>query len=250
MSPLVSKFHRALRIAAIPAAGLLAGCAQLPEGADYSDPYEAKNRGVHETNVEIDRTLFGDGKQKGIVPTFPRPVSKGFINFAANLAAPGDVVNRVLQAKPKPAIETTLRFVINTTIGIGGLFDPATAMGLEKDETDFGETLAVWGSGEGDYIVLPLLGPSTERDALGIVVDLALDPLNTLLPSPESTYALGAAAASSAASRQVNADLVESILYESADGYAQARIIYLQNRRYELGEDVYTIDPYEDPYGR
>ncbi|MCV2864126.1 VacJ family lipoprotein [Albidovulum sediminicola] len=246
----MSSNFRVAPLGLIAAAGLLAGCAQLPEGAEFSDPYEAKNRGVHDTNVEIDRTLFGDGKQKGIIPTFPRPLAKGFINFASNLAAPGDVVNRVLQGKPKPAIETTLRFVINTTVGIGGLFDPATAMGIEKDETDFGETLAVWGSGEGDYIVIPIIGPSTERDAVGFVVDLVLDPLNVLLPRPESSYALVAAAASSAASRQVNADLVESILYESADGYAQARIIYLQNRRYELGEDIYVIDPYEDPYGQ
>lgn len=246
----MSSNFRVAPLGLIAAAGLLAGCAQLPDGAEFSDPYEAKNRAVHDTNVEIDRTLFGDGKQKGIIPTFPRPLAKGFINFASNLAAPGDVVNRVLQGKPKPAIETTLRFVINTTVGIGGLFDPATAMGIEKDETDFGETLAVWGSGEGDYIVIPIIGPSTERDAVGFVVDLVLDPLNVLLPRPESSYALVAAAASSAASRQVNADLVESILYESADGYAQARIIYLQNRRYELGEDIYVIDPYEDPYGQ
>ncbi|MEZ5759583.1 MAG: VacJ family lipoprotein [Paracoccaceae bacterium] len=250
MPRLTSIFPYAVRLGAISVACLLSACAHLPEGAEYNDPYEAKNRAVHATNLEIDTTLFGDGKKKGIVPTFPRPVAKGFINFASNLAAPGDVVNRVLQGKPGPAIETTVRFVINTTVGIGGLFDPATAMGLEKDETDFGETLTVWGSGEGDYIVLPVLGPSTERDAIGMVVDLALDPLNTLLPRPESTYALGAAAASSAASRQVNADLVESILYESADSYAQARIIYLQNRRYQLGEDIYVIDPYEDPYGQ
>ncbi|MCV2867869.1 VacJ family lipoprotein [Defluviimonas sp. WL0002] len=246
----MSSLFRSARLGLIPAVGIIAGCAHLPEGAEYSDPYETKNRGVHDTNVSIDRTLFGDGEKKGIVPTFPRPVAKGFINFASNLASPGDVLNRVLQGKPGPAIETTVRFVVNTTVGIGGLFDPATAMGLEKDETDFGETLAVWGSGEGDYIVLPILGPSTERDALGMVVDLAIDPLTAIIPNPASNFAIAAAAASSAASRQVNADLVESILYESADGYAQARIIYLQNRRYELGEDIYVFDPYEDPYGQ
>lgn len=245
MSPF---FHRIARLGVLSLAGFAAACAQVPVGAQYSDPYEARNRKVHRFNVAMDTFLFGNKEKDGIVPTFPRPIAKGFVNFAENLSAPNDVVNRVLQGRPGKAIETTVRFLVNTTVGIGGLFDPATAMGMEKDETDFGETLTVWGSGEGSYVELPFFGPSTARDTLGMVVDLATDPVTLLLPRPESTYALGAWVVSAAPERQANEAFVEDVLYGSADSYAQARLIYLQNRRYELGEEVEVFDPYEDPY--
>ena len=122
-------------------------------------------------------------------------------------------------------------------------------MGMDKDETDFGETLTVWGSGEGAYVELPFFGPSSQRDALGMVVDLAMDPVRVFLPRPQSYYALGAWVVSGAPERQQNAAFIEDVLYGSADSYAQARLIYLQNRRYELGEEVEIFDPYEDPYG-
>jgi len=236
-------------MAVLPLAGLAAGCAHVPVGAEFSDPYEEHNREVHRFNLAVDTFLFGNGDKKGVVPTFPKPIAKGLTNFAANLSTPNDIVNRVLQGRPGKAIETSVRFLVNTTVGIGGLFDPATAMGMEKDETDFGETLTVWGSGEGDYVVLPFYGPSSERDVIGMVVDVVTDPVRLLLPKPESTYALGASVVSVAPDRQTNAAFIEDVLYGSADSYAQSRLIYLQNRRYELGEEVEVFDPYEDPYG-
>ena len=113
-------------------------------------------------------------------------MERGIANFAANLDAPGDVLNSLLQGRPAPAAQNTLRFAVNTIFGIGGLFDTATALGLPADPTDFGETLHVWGVGEGNYTEVPFLGPKTERDLVGTVVDIAANPVSLLLPSPES----------------------------------------------------------------
>lgn len=227
----------------------LAACSPAPPGADIHDPYEVQNRRVHEANREIDRTfLRGTSGTYGDV--IPEPVRRGLSNFSSNLDLPGDVVNNILQGRLEPAVQNTFRFVINTTVGIGGIFDPATSIGVAHDPTDFGETLHVWGAPEGAYLEVPFIGPSTERDLAGKVVDMALNPLNLVLESPEREYALGAKVMSRFGDRYRYSDFIDSILYESADSYAQARLLYLQNRRYELGQEVEeeAYDPYEDIY--
>ncbi len=228
----------------------LAACTAAQPGAEFNDPYEAQNRAVHDANKEIDRTLFGGGGQKGVVPALPVPLARGLSNATANLSAPSNVVNSVLQGRPEPAVTNTLRFVINSTVGIAGLFDPASAIGIARDDTDFGETLSVWGAPEGAYQELPFLGPSTERDTAGKIVDWVLDPVGNLVGAPESTYITGVRLGGKIGDRQRFADTYESILYGSADSYAQARLLYLQNRRFDLGEEAAVIDPYEDPYGQ
>jgi len=122
--------------------------------------------------------------------------------------------------------------------------------------TDFGETLHVWGAGEGAYVELPFLGPSTARDATGTLVDLVLNPIQLLLPPDEAMAATVTKLFSRLGDRDRFSATVESILYDSADSYAQARLLYLQNRRFGLGQagaaegaDGAFIDPYEDPYG-
>ena len=133
---------------------------------------------------------------------------------------------------------------------VAGIFDPASAMGIYEDDTDFGETLHVWGAPEGAFLVVPLAGPTTERDLLGSVVDIVIDPVNTLISTPESYYATAAKVGGKIADRQRFGDTVDSILYESADSYAQMRLLYLQNRHFELGIEADVFDPYEDPYGQ
>lgn len=226
----------------------LAACSAPEPGAEFNDPYETQNRAVHEENLAVDRALFGGGKPDR-KPFLPQPVADGLSNFAGNLGTPGDVVNNVLQARPKPAITNTVRFLINTTVGIGGIFDPATAMGLYADETDFGETLHVWRAREGAYLVVPMAGPTTERDLVGTVVDAFIDPVGALVGPPESYYLGAAKLGGKVADRQRFGDTIDSVLYESADSYAQMRLIYLQNRHFELGIEADVFDPYEDPYG-
>ncbi|MGQ0566549.1 MAG: MlaA family lipoprotein [Gemmobacter sp.] len=243
------------RAAALSAVLALVACGPAPAPLGINDPNEAANREVHEANKAVDRALVGPASNAygGAVPG---PLRQGLSNVAGNLNLPGDVVNGVLQGRPGPAAENTLRFLVNSTIGIGGLFDPARAMGIDGKTTDFGETLHVWGFPEGAYVELPILGPSTSRDVAGRVVDVALDPIRLLLPRREGAVATVAGAASRLGDRYRFDNTVDSILYDSADSYAQARLLYLQNRRFELGQTGGTgtdddgfIDPYADDSG-
>lgn len=229
----------------------LAACAPAPIASGITDPHEAQNREVHALNREIDQVVFRP-LSRGYGGGVPGPFRQGVANFAANVDLPRSAVNGLLQFRPQDAMHNTLRFVVNTTVGIGGLFDPATAIGLPARDTDFGETLHIWGFGEGNYVELPVIGPSTERDTVGAVVDLALNPLSYVLPKPESYAPTVAQALSNVGDRYTYGTTVDSILYESADSYAQARVLYLENRRYELrrfgGAGAAEEDDYLDPY--
>ncbi len=223
------------------------GPATLPPGDQIEDQYEARNRAAHELNLSLDRAVLGptsDAYGNGI----PEPVREGVSNFASNLNQPSYVVNNLLQFRLGEAAQNTLRFAINTTVGLGGLFDPATAIGVPAESTDFGETLHIYGVGEGDYIVHPVLGPSTSRDTVGMVVDFVLNPLRHYIDTPESYYLTATSVASGLDSRYQFDGTIDSVLYESADSYAQLRSLYLQQRRFELGGSSDAGFGYEDPY--
>lgn len=251
--PVVRPSLRGLvRVAVLSGAVLLSACAPAPVAQGINDPYEAQNRKFHAFNRGLDRALVRPAADAYSI--LPEPVERGVANFARNLDAPGDVVNNLLQGRVAPAGQNTLRFAVNTIFGIGGLFDTATALGLPAAPTDFGETLHVWGVGEGAYIEAPFLGPKTSRDLVGTIVDIAANPVSLALEHPDNLYATGAKVGSSLGDRARYSDTVDSILYESADSYAQARLLYLQNRRFALGQaagqsgDEDFVDPYEDPY--
>jgi phospholipid-binding lipoprotein MlaA len=143
-------------------------------------------------------------------------------------------------------VHNLFRFAINSTLGIAGLFDPATSMGLEARDSDFGQTLHVWGVGEGAFVEMPVFGPRTERDAWGTVVDIALNPTRIILPADVPT--VEARAVQLVDARHSFGSTIDGVLYDSADSYALSRSIYLQNRRFFLAEgqsDVY-FDPYDD----
>ena len=231
---------------------LLASCAAAPVAQGINDPFESANRGVHSFNVAAD-TFAVRPVAKVYGAVLPNPVKAGVNNFADNLDGPGDVLNNILQGRIGNAGQNTLRFAVNTTMGVAGLFDAATAIGIPEAHTDFGETLHVWGASEGAYLELPLLGPSTVRDASGRVVDALINPMRFVLEQPESTYSTAANIGSKLGDRSRFMDTFDSILYESADGYAQARLLYLGKRRFRLGQtagDATFEDPYEDPYAK
>lgn len=241
---------RALRpaVALIAALALgMAACAPAPPATGIHDPYEATNRKTHAFNKQLDSAFFR-GDPADTSP--PGPLTKTLYNVGSNLSLPGKVLNSLLQGRPEPAVKNTFRFFINSTIGLGGIFDPAgTDFSLPETDTDFGETLHVWGVGEGNYQELPIFGPSTTRDTVGMVVDFVIDPLNAL-PDKERIAAGALRFGGKIAKRDMYGTTVDSILYDSADSYAQSRLLYLQNRRYELnGEeasDANAYDPYED----
>lgn len=226
------------------------GACTAPDGvSEFNDPYEARNRRVHESNTATDKALVRPVAM-AYGTAVPGPVRTGVSNFADNLSLPGAVLNSLLQLRPGDAAQNTTRFFLNSTIGIAGLFDPATAMGAYEVETDFGETLHVWGVREGAYLELPVVGPTTERDFAGKIVDVALNPLRPMA-SAELRQAAGVSKVfARIGDRHEYSDLVDSLLYESADSYAQTRLIYLQTRRHKLGrgDDPDYFDPYDDPY--
>lgn len=214
------------------------------------DPHEAANRETHELNRKLDRALVRPAG-KAYTKVLSDPVEDMIVNFADNLGTPGSIVNQLLQGRFADAGKNTVRFSINTVFGFGGLFNAAGDFGVEANPSDFGETLYVWGLPEGAYVELPLLGPSTERDTAGKVVDFFIDPLGLVIKSPEKYYGTAAGVASKVGQRGRYSDTVDSILYESADSYSQAQMMYLQSRRHELRgekEAVYE-DPYKELYG-
>jgi phospholipid-binding lipoprotein MlaA len=235
----------------------LACCSPAPgaDGVGVHDPYETTNRKVHAFNRSFDRSVtrplgrtFGSGGE-------PSDLTLALIQVGDNLRTPQQAVNRLLQGELGLATQNIYRFVVNSTLGFGGLFDVAGDFGVPADDTDFGQTLHVWGVPEGAYVELPILGPSTERATAGLIVDVFTDPLGQVLTRPERRASLAVRLAGRAAKRNRYGGAVDSVLHESADSYAQSRLIYLQNRRFELsgGEvvpsgDTFT-DPYEDPYG-
>lgn len=237
-------------LAVVLVAALGGGCTRAAPDQAINDPYESQNRAVHGFNIAVDRALFGDGHVKGAIPKIPTPVTIGFSNFASNLGMPNAILNNLLQLKPGPAAQDTLRFAVNSIVGIGGLFDPASTLGIPAKQADFGGTLYTWGVAEGAYLEAPLLGPSTERDLAGTAVDFVIDPFNSVVGRRDAAYINTGRLVAKAGNRQRFANTYESILYDSADSYAQARLLYLQQRHFDLGIAADTPDPYEDPYAQ
>ena len=147
------------------AAVLLAGCAQVPPnaGENPSDPYERVNRNIYAFNDSIDRAVFRPVAETYVEWT-PEWVRTRVSNVVDNLGDPGNAVNNTLQGKVDRGIESLMRFLVNSTFGIAGIFDVADEIGLKRHSEDFGQTLGVWGVGSGSYLVLPILGPSSTRD--------------------------------------------------------------------------------------
>jgi phospholipid-binding lipoprotein MlaA len=143
-----------------------------PGLVDRFDPWEGMNRGIYRFNANFDRYLFLPAL-RGYRFVVPSIVRRGFSNFFSNLGEITTFGNSVLQLSPRKSAGTLGRFVVNTTVGIGGVFDPAWRFGLFRYDEDFGQTLGHYGLGPGPYLVLPILGPSSLRDTFGIMVDTA-----------------------------------------------------------------------------
>ena len=231
-------------LAALGVALGVVACTPAPRAAGISDPHEALNRKVHDFNVKFDQQFFGPASEaygEGV----PGPVRARVRDFAANTTLPSVIVNDLLQGRIEDAGHNAVRFLFNTTIGLAGLFDVATGIGLEERPTDFGETLHVWGAEEGNYVVLPVFGPSTERDAVGIAVDFFTNPLSYVLEPPEKHLPTAANLLNRFDGRYEYAATVEDILYNSQDSYVTARMFYLDNRRFQLSGDETNREIYD-----
>jgi phospholipid-binding lipoprotein MlaA len=217
----------------------LAGCASLPPDSQRSarDPWERLNRTTYKFNDALDRAIVKP-VAKGYVKVTPQPVRTGVTNFFDNLETPITMVNDLLQWQVKAFCNDTARLVLNTTIGIGGLFDPATRAGLDKNDRDFGQTLGVWGVKSGPYVVLPVLGPSDIRDAVGRGADDFANPRHYVKNSWVAWGMWGVRGIDNR-SRLLYAD---SIVTNAYDPYAFIRNAYLQHRDFKVSGGQQTQD--------
>lgn len=230
---------------ALAVLAMLAGCAgrAAVEERHPDDPWEGFNRRVFVFNEAIDRAVLKP-VARGYRTVTPQPVQTGVGNFFSNLGEIRTALNSLLQGKPANAGLSTSRFLINSTVGIGGLWDFATHMGITADEEDFGQTLGAWGVGEGPYLVLPLLGPSTVRDTSGLPLDAYTYPL-TYVDDDKVRYGLTALRIVDA-----RAGFLEQEELIRGDRYVFIRDAYLQRRRFEvsdgeLGDDPFASDEFD-----
>jgi len=228
---------------------LVSGCASVPdEYRDPRDPLESYNRGMHKFNRAVDNAITKP-VAKGYKAITPDPLDRGITNFFNNIADVTSAVNNLLQFKLSRAGSDVGRLVVNTTVGILGFFDVATNMGLPSYKEDMGQTFGYWGDTTSPYLVLPLLGPSTLRDTVGLVGDVFTSPLFNV---EKNRVYWGLIALNVVDTR---ADLLTAgqILEEAAvDPYIFLRDAYLQRRRNQIfdgnpppdpeAEDIFDID--------
>lgn len=211
-----------------------------------NDPHEAINRKFFVINSTLDKVIIRPvSKVYGAL--VPGPIRLIFRNGLRHLEAPGDVINYVLQGNPKEAGTTLKRFVINSTLGIGGAFDIADHLGTPYNPTDFGLTLADWNVGEGRYIVHPLIGPSTARDSFGRLVDIIFSPQSYFgLIADFNFYGVISRGVGVVDKRNRNGELIDNIIFASPDPYVTLRSTYLQRRRSLASDNILGADGMED----
>ncbi len=216
---------------------MLSGCASNVDDSNpyqdvaIQDPLEPLNRVFYKFNSTVDHILLRPAAvvYHGVVPEFGR---KRVHHFLDNMAAPVVMANSLLQGDVENAFVTMWRFILNTTLGVGGLFDFAAEAGLpKKHDEDFGQTLGVWGVESGPYLVLPFIGPSSLRDGPARAADWFMDPFNYALHNGE----IAARTAGDIVDfRSENLDIIDNIYETSLDPYASFRSLYLQRRKAEI----------------
>ena len=212
---------------------LLSGCATAPKATNPNDPYEALNRKVFAFNMAVDDLVFSPAAEV-YTTIVPKPLQTRVSNFYDNIGEVPTVLNDVLQAKPVQALADAWRFVINSTVGIFGIFDVASKIGLKRHYEDFGLTLARWGAKKSPYIMLPLLGPSTVRDTLGIPVNYYLLSVYPHINREVRYYLVGLDLI------DVRANLLPAhkLIKQAFDPYVFVRNAYFQHRNGLINKDV------------
>ncbi|HWX32631.1 MAG TPA: VacJ family lipoprotein [Steroidobacteraceae bacterium] len=221
----------------------LGGCATLPSGKpDPSDRFERVNRSVYSFNRAIDHAVLRP-VARSYVKITPGPVRRSISNFLANIDYPVTIVNDILQGKIRDGLSDVGRFGVNTVVGIGGLFDPASHWGLEKHDEDFGLTLAKWGVRSGPYLMLPILGPSTVRDAPGRLVDRFMTPTAYV----NNTGVQVGYFVIKGVNTRVDLLDTDAVIDSAYDPYAFVRNAWLQRREYQVhGAPPEAVFPEED----
>lgn len=216
------------------------------------DPWERMNRRVHAFNNAVDRAVARP-LAKAYVAVVPQPLRLGVSNFFDNLGSPVTFVNQLLQGRPRDAAQTLGRFLVNSTVGIGGLFDPASALKMKRRSEDFGQTLGVWGWRQSRYVEVPFFGPRTVRDVLGLGADAPLSPIRQI---DEDKVRIGLQGLQLVDTR-VKLLSLDALRDAAPDEYAMTRDAWLQRRNYMIRSGLrhhdeeelpdYLTDPARDP---
>ncbi|MDD3182844.1 MAG: VacJ family lipoprotein [Alphaproteobacteria bacterium] len=237
----------------------LSACSSLPQSKEeraearaINDPIEPINRVIFDVNDFLDRLLLRPMAELYRV-TVPPPVRTRVAAILKNMAEPVIMANNLMQGELSHAGTTLTRFLINTTLGGAGMFEVASGYGYERQTGDFGQTLHVWGMSEGPYIVLPLLGPSNVRDAIGLGVDSVISPWKYVVTefgdtTAQDTFAITDAAASGLTRREANIEGYDALREGSLDFYAQMRSVYRQYRAKQLGTSLASQAPIFEDY--
>jgi phospholipid-binding lipoprotein MlaA len=235
--------ERKLRVCSAVVFGLVlccGGCASVPHDATVTDdadtehdPAEPVNRAIFKVNVAADHAVMKPVAE-AYTDHVPEDVQKGIHNVVQNLKEPAVAVNDALQGNVKHAWESVQRLAVNSTAGVAGIFDVADKLGLPPHKADFGQTLAVWGVGEGPFVELPLLGPSNARDAVGTVVDMAMNPLTFVGGAPATYASVATGSANVVDTRSQHLHDLDELERNSLDYYATLRSVYRQHRDAEI----------------
>jgi phospholipid-binding lipoprotein MlaA len=227
----------------------LSACVTLPPNSPRSpqDPWESWNRGVYKFNDALDRAV-AKPVAKAYVRYVPEPIRIGVSNFFSNLETPTVMVNDALQGKFLAAANDLGRFVLDTTLGVGGILDPATAAGLNRNDEDFGQTLGKWGVHAGPFIEIPILGPSDLRDGPARVVDTYTNPRQYI----KNNYIKYGLYLPDFIDRRAALLSLDPTIEKAYDPYAFIRDAYLQRRAFLVSDgkiepDNSLVDPGDDP---
>lgn len=204
----------------------------LPESVDLGrpyDPWEPMNRRIHTFNNAVDRTVARP-LARAYVRVVPRPLRLGVSNFMDNLGQPLTAVNSLLQGQPKLAGQAMGRFLLNSTLGIGGILDPASDAGLPRKREDFGQSLGVWGWQRSRYVVLPFFGPRTIRDTVGLAGDVPLSPIRRINDDQTRILLQGLSLVDTRAQMLS----LDSLREGAMDDYTLVRDAWLKRRNYQI----------------
>ncbi|MTI63382.1 VacJ family lipoprotein [Methylophaga sp.] len=224
----MTQLRTVFRLGVVVMVLFMTGCATINQSAGVSDPLEGYNRAMYKFNDAVDTAVLKP-VARGYDAVVPAPISQGVSNFFSNLNDITVIINDLFQGKFYQAYRDTHRFVLNTTVGVAGIFDVASLSGFTKNNEDFGQTLGVWGAEPGAYVVLPFFGPRNVRDTFGLVGDMFTDPVMYV----EGDDARIALVGTRVIDTRANLLKAEKVLDQAAtDEYSYVRDAYMSRREY------------------